>query len=251
MLNTYKNYLVMITFVLLSLGITNGLAYGASFTLDGREDAGLNPGEQAYLRFLGSDGQYYYNRPSSDPGWTCYNNPNDNPNNPVDPHSVATYAYNAGIPGPWVLQSAGNVWSSDKIVGESITGLHAGTYRVYPTGSAFMYSFSDDLLYHKFWWQLSVLAHNVYVNGQLQSDYSAIVGSTTPYDTADAALQANMGSYMDFTMAEGGSLAFWVWDWNSIDNSGSLSFNVNQIPEPSTFLLLTLGLTFLIRRIRS
>jgi hypothetical protein len=235
-------------FVLLSLGMTNGLAYGVTFTVDAREDAGISPGESAYLRFLGSDGQYY-NGPSSDPGWTRYRNVDPLV---MDPHSVETYTSNAGIPGPWVLQSAGNVWSSNTTVGEFLTGLHAGTYRVSPIGSAFEYSFSDGVPpYNKFWWQLSVLAHDVYVNGQFESYYSAIVGSTTPYDTAADALQANIGNYMDFDMAEGGSLSFWIWDPNSIDNSGSLTFNVNPVPEPSTFLLLTVGLAFLIRKIRT
>lgn len=235
----------MIMFVLLSLGITNGLAYGATFTVDAREDAGMYPGEPAYLQFVskGID----FPGPATDPDWTHYT-----PLYNGDPHSVDTYAYNAGIPRSWVLQSAGNVWSSDTTVGESLTGLHAGTYRVSPIGSAFEYSFSDGVPpYNKFWWQLSVLAHDVYVNGQLESDYSAIVGSTTPYDTAADALQANMGNYMDFKMAEGGSLTFWIYDWNSIDNSGSLTFNVAPVPEPSTFLLLTVGLAFLIRKIRT
>ncbi|MGZ3636188.1 MAG: PEP-CTERM sorting domain-containing protein [Syntrophales bacterium] len=232
-------------FVLLSLGITNGLAYGTTFTIDARDDAGLYPAEPVYLQFV-SNG-INYPGPATDPGWTHYT-----PLYNGDPHSVDTYAYNAGISSPWVLQSAGNVWSPDTTVGESLTGLHAGTYRVSPIGSAFEYSFSDGVPpYNKFWWQLSVLGHDVYVNGQLESDYSAIVGSTTPYDTAADALQANMGNYMDFKMAEGGSLTFWIYDWNSIDNSGSLTFNVAPVPEPSTFLLLTVGLAFLIRKIRT
>ena len=248
MSSIYKRKLVILIFAFLSLGITNGFvfAYSTQITLDARDDAGLYPGEPAFLQFR-SDGKYY-DGPSSDPGWTHYRNVDPLV---LDPLSVETFASNAGIPGPWVLESAGNVWSSDKIVGESLTGLHAGTYRVTPIGAAFSYSFSDNPPYDKFWWQLSVLAHNVYVNGQLENDYSAIVGSTTPYDSAADALQANLGNYADITVAEGASFAFWIWDWNSIDNSGSLTFNVRQIPEPSTFLLLTVGLAFLIRKIRT
>jgi hypothetical protein len=78
-----------------------------------------------------------------------------------------------------------------------------------------------------------------------------MLGSYDSQDSASAAFDAVKNEDIYISIAQGGSLSFWIWDWNSIDNSGSLAFNVAVVPEPSTFLLLTMGLAFLIRRIRS
>ncbi|MGA2331931.1 MAG: PEP-CTERM sorting domain-containing protein [Syntrophales bacterium] len=238
MLSIYKRILVILIFAFLSLGLTNGLAYGTLINLDAREDAGLYPGQPAYLNFLSNGIEYP--GPATDPGWTHYT-----PDFPGDPRSVDTYAYNASIPGSWVLQSAGNVWSSDKVVGESLTALPAGTYRISPASGAFMYSFSDNPPYNRFWWELQIEVKE----GSTESYY--MLGSYDSQDSASAAFDAVKNEDIYISIAQGGSLSFWIWDWNSIDNSGSLAFNVAVVPEPSTFLLLTMGLAFLIRRIRS
>jgi hypothetical protein len=73
-----------------------------------------------------------------------------------------------------------------------------------------------------------------------------MLGSNQGYDTAADALQANLASYLDISLTNGGSLNFWIYDWNSIDNSGSLTFEVLPVPEPSTLALLGLGLPFLV-----
>ena len=55
--------------------------------------------------------------------------------------------------------------------------------------------------------------------------------------------------YLDLTVPEGGSLTFWIKDFDfsnntgdTIDNFGSLTFEVTPVPEPATILLLSLGL---------
>jgi hypothetical protein len=244
-----KRYFIIALFVLPCLVIANGLSFGFSteIKLDARDDAGLYPGQDAFLQFL--SGGKTYGGPLTDPGWTHYISAGF-----TDKLSVNNYAYyDANIKDSWRLESAGNIWSSDKIVGESLENLHAGTYRISPESGAYMYSFSDNPEYtDKYWWEL----HIEVKQSNVTSHY--MLGSTVYADSADSALNAVLGQYIDISIAEGGSLSFWIWDWNetlnygnSIDNSGSLTFNITSVPEPSTFLLLTIGLAFLMRRIRN
>ncbi len=79
---------------------------------------------------------------------------------------------------------------------------------------------------------------------------SVILGDTNPLNSANAALTNSLGVYIDIPVEDGGSLTFWIWDTNSIDNSGGLTFDVIPIPEPSTFLLAGTGLLFLYQRFR-
>jgi hypothetical protein len=121
-------------------------------------------------------------------------------------------------------------------------------------GGAFTYdNFDWSGVAGKWLWQLQIYA----VGGD---NYT--LGSQDLYDSAAVALGANLGRYMDITLAEGGELIFWIADGNlgetpydalhrnSIDNSGSLTFNVVLIPEPSTFILTGTGLLLLLRRYR-
>ena len=54
MFSIYKRMLVIFIFAFLSLGITNGFvfAYGTQITLDAIADAGLYPGQTAFLKFV-------------------------------------------------------------------------------------------------------------------------------------------------------------------------------------------------------
>ena len=232
----YKNFLVIVMFALALLGMEKGIAFGAQYSIDAIEDAGLYPGQEAYLRFR-DNLSVYHEVPATGLQWTTR-------------QKVYDYAANNSIPGPWVLESVGNIWSSDDRIGESLLGLHAGIYRVSPVSGAYMYnSFGwNDEYNGKYWWELHIKA-TAYQNGQIVDNYY-MLGSILGKTSADLALQAVLGTSIDISLAEGGSLNFWVWDWNSIDNSGGLSFNVTPIPEPSTLTLLGIGMLFLIRRIR-
>jgi hypothetical protein len=241
MLNTYKKCLVMILFVLLSLGVTNGFAFAYSevITLEAREDAGLYPKENAYIGFevTTSDG------PTSSSVTTTEISQFTN--------SDEVYAYagsHFSIGSTWVLQSAGNAWSStDKIVGESLENLQAGTYRITPADGAYRYDafgWTPDCS-NKYWWELHIKVQD----GSSEFDY--MLGSKDSQTMATSAFNAVKDQFKDITLTEGGSLSFWIFDGNSIDNDGSLTFNVTSVPEPSTSLLLTLGLALLMWRIRN
>jgi hypothetical protein len=254
MLSIYKRMLVIFIFAFLSLGITNGFvfAYSTQITLDAIADAGLYPEQPAFLQFVkDSDTSIVLDNPAADlqwikntPQWTTAQDVYDYASTP--PHEI----YN------WFLSSAGNIWSSsDLSVGESLTNLDAGTYRITPVSGGYerdtwggvWSSYNGD-----WWWELHIRLQK----DNIVNDYK--LGSSHPLHSELDAFNAVNGSYIDIPVMEGGKLSFWIWDWdidkgygNSTSNYGRITFNVTSVPEPSTFLLLTVGLAFLIRRSRS
>jgi hypothetical protein len=238
MCERYKKFYVVLLFVFFLLGISASFACSAIMTVDGKEDAGLDAGLAAFARFVDAS-------PPKNTLLTVL---------PTDPPFLSdtdayTFAQNISN---WSLQSAGNIWSTtDLIVGESLSGLDAGSYRITPIGGAYMYDswgWDPNYNYH-YWWDLRVRADED-SNGPGANSLYAMLGSTTGYDLPALAFQAVQGSYLDIAVAQGGSLNFWIWDWNSIDNSGGLDFSVTRVPEPATFMFLALGLPFLLCRTR-
>ena len=244
MISASKCCLVIVMFVIVSMGIVQGSPLDIQMRIEGIDDAGQEAGQPAYVKFV------------VDPsGVTLTTNTTAEVSNRwTSSTEVKSYAAN-NIPEAWFLQSAGNIWSSDTIVGDPFTAPHAGVYRISPVEGAFQYdSFNWSDVAGKWLWQLQIYDP---VGGD---NYT--LGSDVLYDTAALALKANLGKYMDITLAEGRELIFWIADGNlggtledalhrnSIDNSGSLTFNVVPIPEPSTFILAGTGLLFLSRYFR-
>lgn len=216
------------------LGITPGLALSLQMTIDATDDAGQSPEQGAYLKLVYPSGPHGITTQEVPNPWTA---------------SSQVYSYASSIvpqnpPEQWYLQSAGNIWSStDLLAGDALKNLAAGVYRVSVVGGAFQYdSFNWSNDQGNWWWQLHIQSSML--------PGSLILGDTSPFGTAQAAFLNSSGEYIDVLVNEGGSLTFWIYDTNSIDNSGSLTFNVIPIPEPSTFILAGTGLLFLYRRFR-
>ena len=243
--STIRNYLVIMLFAIAFMGVLQSPALGIQ--INAIDDAGQYAGQDAYLKFVDSSGGEYPITPDTvinPPPYTV-------PNQWISRDPVDQFASDHGIPGGWFLQSAGNIWSSDPIVGNPFTAPHAGVYRISAMGGAFQYdSFDWSGVAGKWLWQLQIYAIG---------DVNYTLGSDVLYDTEEKALEKWFGKYIDITLAEGGELIFWIADGrldgrpserNTIDNSGSLTFDVVLIPEPSTFILAGTGLLFLSRYFR-
>lgn len=221
---------MVLTAVTVLMGIGPGPALSLVMTIDAIEDAGQFPGQEAYLKFVYLLGEFPVTTSKAPSQWYS--------RVPVD-----QFASDHGIPGDWELQSAGNIWSSDKIVGEALNNLSAGIYRVSGLDGAFMYdSFNWSDYKGQWWWQLHIQSSML--------PLSLMLGDTNWFSTDAEALANSFGEYLDIPVNEGGSLIFWIYDTNSIDNLGSLTFNVVLIPEPSTIILVGTGLLLLLRRYR-
>ena len=241
MFDLWKKTFVIVIGVLFCLGITQGVALGVPISIDSVMDAGQFPGEAAYRTFVDKDtNAVLYNVSGAVPAWSSS-------------QQVIDFADSEGIEN-WLLLSSGDSSnaSPDTIVGYSLTALTAGTYRISVSDGAFEYdsfnwkdeSGNDSQYYNKWLWGMHVRACDDANN--LCADYT--LGSFTFYGSPSEALTNNIGKFIDISVVDGGSLNFWINDWNSIDNSGSISFEVTPapVPEPATFLLFALGFAFLI-----
>jgi len=232
-----RHCLVMALFVISLIGVLQSPAFGLQMTIGGIDDAGQFAGQDAYLKFVDSDGNTL--KEITKAGFPT-------------PWTFASQVYADAPGGIWYLQSAGNIWSSDTIVGDTFTAPYAGVYRISPADGAFTYdSFLWSGVADKWLWELQI-----YV---VEDDVNYTLGSKNLYDQGYLALGATLGKHIDITLVEGEKLVFWIADGsldgppnerNTIDNSGSLTFNVVLIPEPSTLILAGTGLLLLLRRYR-
>ncbi len=100
-------------------------------------------------------------------------------------------------------------------------------------------------MYRDQWrWELHVQALRAIKDGQVVDYLDYLLGSGNSYDSEAESLNAWQGGFIDIPLAQNGSLIFWIYDINAIDNAGSLSFNIaniSPVPEPSTLMLLAAG----------
>ncbi len=232
----------MASFVIALMGVLQSPALGIQMTIDGIDDAGQFAGQDAYVQFVDTSGAILL------PITTA-----EVPHRWTSALEVKTFAGNNPLlkDVAWFLQSAGNIWSSDTIVGDPFTAPHAGVYRISPVSGAFTYdSFKWSGVADKWLWQLQI---------DVVGGNNFTLGSNVLYDTAALALEANLGKYMDITLTEGEQLIFWIADGslsgppnerNTIDNAGFLKFDITPVPEPSTLMLAGTGLLLLVGRLR-
>jgi len=233
MVSIFRRFIMIGLFAIAFMGVLQSPALGIRMTINAIDDAGQFPGENAYVKFVyDADKELSVTTNDVSQPWTSK-------------QEVIDYADSKGITG-WQLESASNIWSSsDLFVGDALTGLSEGIYRISVVGGAFMYDSFDWSDYKgQWWWQL-------HIQSSLQPQ-SVILGDTKGFPSAQSAWENSFlkYKYLDVPVNDDGSLNFWIWDWNTIDNSGSLTFDVALIPEPSTFILAGTGLLFLSRYFR-
>jgi hypothetical protein len=171
---------------------------------------------------------------------------------PITTLAQAQAAVSANIPSgdSWVFRSAGNGGTSAIPIAVGLYSLAAGTYHIRAVSGGYTYDnwgWSTDAD-QRYRWLLQIMTS---VNGTY-TNYTLGNGQTTTYATAAEAEAANAGSTIDITLASGGDLTFWIWDVNTMDNYGSLVFDVTSAPLPPSLLLMLGGLAFvLVPRLRS
>jgi len=233
MVSIFRRFIMIGLFAIAFMGVLQSPALGIRMTIDAIDDAGQFPGENAYVKFVYDvDKELSVTTNDVLQPWTSK-------------QEVIGYADSKKITN-WQLESASNIWSSDdNIVGKALNNLHEGIYRISVVDGAFMYDSFDWSNYAGlYWWQLHI-----------QSSMLAgpvILGDTNGFSNAQSAWENSFlkYKYLDVQVNDDGSLNFWILDWNTIDNSGSLTFDVVLIPEPSTFILAGTGLLFLSRYFR-
>jgi len=258
----YKKYLMIMMFVLLSLGITHDMAFFVPITIDAMEYASQYQGEEAYPRIVDIDNlPHPVSADAAD--WNSKSDVDSFP-------SVINSPY-------WIQEdSVGNIWSSDQFVTDSPSGFYAEIYRIALLDGAF----ERDSFNWSNWqgWGNStdyilgtpssdssnggydtpeeafkaVSGYDLDLNraegGSLGNSTDYILGTPSSdssnggYFTLDEAFNAGNGHDLDLNIVEGGSLNFWIKNFNSIDNLENFVFDVAKVPEPATILLLCLGL---------
>ena len=236
MLPDARKYFIALSFTFLFLALSSGPALSDLYTINAKDDAGQSPGQGAYAQLVYSDG--------TTSGFSA------------QPTSFSD-VNGAAIKGNWSLFSAGNVWSADTTVGESID-LSAGMYRISVVDGGFTYDsfgWPGSEYSNKWLWGMNIKSQWTDGNGKTDG-YDYWLGSGTMYgsagDALNATLQGNGTAFVDIGLGGPGSLSFWINDWNSIDNGGSLTFSVTPVPESSTLPFLA-GILLLLSvpRVRS
>lgn len=219
-------------------------AYSQNFTVYGVNNAGTAWDEDHYAKIDG-----YANSDLTIPkhitvtdatpaftGWT------------TGAHPVLTYTTTApNIIHGWAMTSAGDIWdsSSHDQIAQSTGILSAGTYRisVLSTTDAFAFDTWNWSPYYGYWgWYLQITDnhgnHYHLGYGNATTNYADVVVDSNKADL----LAAVQGLSIDIPVLAGTELYFWIYDGNTLDNGGSLSFNVASAPLPSSLLLALGGL---------
>jgi hypothetical protein len=221
-------FVLLCAFLLVGATSLRAFAVYYDVFLDARDDAGLSPGTTAFAKFVDSNSGAFLG--NLKPRLT---------DAPTAAQQVIDVAPNDQS---WWLKAAGNPWSSDTIVGETLH-LGPGAYEIWAMGGSFLYdsfNWSDQCNIGSQW--------DAYMRGPFGEGGTIAnveFGTFTPTD-----VPGNTNLHYDITLTQATDLWFWIKDGNSIDNSGGLNLRVTSVPEPSPLLLLLTGLPLVLPGLR-
>ncbi len=142
----------------------------------------------------------------------------------------------------WWYTSAGTFGASGQI-GMTVTGLAPGTYKIQATGGGFTYdnwNWTDSSTYSVYRYFLGV----VQTTGGIAYQQAAIGDKNVTSTGGISGLASHYAGWYDIVTIYSLSdvLTFYVCDNNTMDNSGTLSFDITSVPLPSSLLLALSGL---------
>ncbi len=151
-----------------------------------------------------------------------------------------------GAVGNWLLESGGDVFNHpDSEIYKSMY-LPQGWYELTLTPESHAYNLED------FWGESS---WNAYV--QIWADYgdSFNFGEGYPLYGSEGDALGYYHNYIDgmrIYLAQSADVYFFINDWNSVDNDGIITLDIQPapVPEPGTLYLVASGLTFFLARRR-
>ena len=205
-------------FVLLSMGIADDIAFVVPITIDATEDSGQYLSEEAYPRSVDID-----NIPHPVSADTADWNLKSDFGSFATAKNIAYWSE---------IESAGNIWSFDQLLGDSLSGF-PGTYRITLLDGTFERDSFNWSNWRERLWEIHVEAANETTDNIFVA--SPNDSSNGGYDASEDAFTTVSGYYYhDLDTAEGGSFNFSIADLNSNDNFGYLAFPFAKIPKPAT-----------------
>jgi hypothetical protein len=216
---TMKRCFVSVVFGLVSLVFLccTAQAYYAEYTINSVANGGLLYNDTYYLTLEG------YDSTGTLVSYTVANTFT----NAADAEYYANTTM--GLTG-WSYTSAG-ISTGTGMIGYSVT-LAAGEYKISAVSGGFTYDSWDwSSNYGQYMWLLQIV---------LDGGWYGSIGSTTTASSISGLTLTNYCTYLTLTGTQ--TLTFYVWDNNTMDNLGDLTFSIASVPLPSSLLLALGGL---------
>lgn len=182
-------------------------------------------------------GQHYYDSAFAQLTGTAYSETFTTAAHPTPfTGSAAAIAYADSKTSGWAYTSAGNMWTNPGTIGYTVSGLAPGTYTISAVSGGFTYdswNWSGD--YNRYMYLLQIVKGTGWygtIGDSTKTSTGGVSGLSTFYSTW----------FTTVTLLPGETLSFYVWDNNTIDNLGTLTFSVASVPLPSSLLLALGGL---------